>query len=110
MITISFEVPQKYVQERGRGPIVFVIVLERENLDRMKEADPADLQLLEYLKGPILNAPLKQLNLVIAYEEDLNELLRIKKEGNAWDLIRWLERGRKIIPGDVTQPVPFRKN
>jgi hypothetical protein len=109
MIAISLEVPPKYVEKTGRGPIIWILVLERENIERMQAHDPADIQAIEYMKGPMLNAPIKQLDLVIAYEEDLNEIIRLKEEG-IWKLIDWLERGRKILPGDVRPPVPLRRN
>ena len=110
MIVITFELPPKYVEKKGRGPVIVIVVLEAENLERMKQADPADLQLLDYVKGPMLNAPLKQLDMVIAYEDDLTEIMRIKESEGPWGIVKWLERGRKIIPGDVTPPVPLKSD
>lgn len=111
MIIFNFEVPPKYVEKTGRGPVIFIVVLESENLERMKSGDPADLQLLEHLKGPMLNAPLKQLDLVIAYESDLGELIRLRNERDFWGIVRWLERGRKVKPGDCAPPlkIPSQK-
>lgn len=108
MLAISLEVPPKYVEKTGRGPVIWIIVLERENIERMKAHDPADIQPLDYMKGPMINAPIKQLDLVIAYEEDRDEILRLKEE-SIWKLLDWLERGRRIQRGDVTPPVPLRR-
>lgn len=107
MIALSFEVPPKYAEKTGRGPIVWIIVLEPDNLERMKQADPADIQPLMYMQGPMLNAPIKQLDLVIAYEEDLDELRKLNAGNDTWGIIRWLERGRKIMKGDLSIPIPL---
>lgn len=105
MIVLSVEVPPKYAERTGRGPVVFIVILEKGNFERMKAADPADLKLFEYLRGPVLNAPLKELDLVIAYEEDVSEIMRMKMERDTVGIAQWLERGRKIKEGDCAPPI-----
>ena len=73
---------------------VVLIVIERDNLERMKKADPITLEsvnnrgLLEVPRYP------NNLNLLIAYEEDEVELYRLARQGGP-GLLLYLERGRK---------------
>jgi len=41
MLLIPFELSSTH----SRGPVVLVLILEKENLDRMRQADPLDLLL-----------------------------------------------------------------
>lgn len=77
---------------------VLIVVIEPENLERMKKGDPATLESIS--QGGILPPPLYPLNLgtLIAYETDTAELY-IKAQGNTLDFLRWLERGRVFIKG-----------
>jgi hypothetical protein len=109
VIVVHFELPPKLAEKIRRGPIIFIAALERENLDRMREADPLYFHFAE-LKGPSRNAPLRHLDLVIAYEEDVAALLKFKKEKNIAEFLNWLERGRKIKPGDITPPISLKES
>jgi hypothetical protein len=77
---------------------ILVVVIEPENLERMKTGDPATLESLS--KGGILAPPLFPLNFstLIAYEPDTTELY-IKAQGPALEFLQWLERGRVFIKG-----------
>lgn len=92
-----------------RGPVVVVLVLEKENLDRMREADPLDLQLRSYAGHMRLDRPIRDLDFIIAYEEDLNTLMDISKRQDLPALLKWIERGRKNQPGDGEPPHLLRK-
>jgi hypothetical protein len=87
-----------------RGPLVVVMVATKENLDRMKVGDPFDIKLRTILSGVQLNQPARDIDFVLAYEEDEATVTKFAEEQDLPGLMRWLERGRKIIPGDV-QPV-----
>jgi hypothetical protein len=78
---------------------ILFVVIERDNLDRMKKADPATLE--SVMKGGILAPPRWYMNfsVLIAYEEDDAELYRRVNESNGLELLQWLERGRKFIKG-----------
>jgi hypothetical protein len=77
---------------------VLIVVIEPENLERMKTGDPCTLESLS--QGGILAPPLFPLNLstLIAYEPDTTELY-IKAQGPALNFLQWLERGRRFIEG-----------
>jgi hypothetical protein len=76
---------------------ILVVVIETDNLERMKEADPITLE--SHAAGGLLPTPLYPLNfsVLIAYEEDTDELQRQAKIGGA-AFLNWLERSRKFDP------------
>jgi hypothetical protein len=92
-----------------RGPVILVLVLEKENLDRMREGDPLDIQFAKYRGNLPIDSQLKQVDLVIAYEEDLTAIMRFQQNKDLPGLLEYLERGRKIVPGDVQPPIPLRR-
>jgi hypothetical protein len=73
---------------------ILLVVFEKENLERMKKADPITLESIA--SGGILGLPKypKDFNILIAYEEDDAELYRMAKVGDVGAMLRWLERGR----------------
>jgi hypothetical protein len=74
------------------------IVLESENVERMKKADPVTLESIR--RGGILT-PIKypkNCSILIAIEEDYKELHQ-KLQGDRAELVKWLERGRVFIQG-----------
>lgn len=103
MMVIPFTLPG--VTPKGRGPVVVVCVLEKGNLDRMRKADPFDMQFSAFQGSIPLDRPIRQLDLVIAYEEDVDALMQFKERNDIVGLLKWLERGRKIQPGDTLPPV-----
>jgi len=76
-----------------KGRSLLVVTMEKDNLDRMKKADPITLE--STLAGGLLPPPLhpENFSVLFAYEEDDVELYR-RAKGNVGELIRWLERGR----------------
>jgi hypothetical protein len=78
---------------------VLMVVIEKTNLDRMKLADPITLEsigrgglILDKIRYPL------NFSILIAYEEDDAELYRLAREGNAGEILKWLERGRTWDP------------
>jgi hypothetical protein len=106
MLIIPFELRN----HPERGPVVVVMILEKENLDRMKEADPFDLKFSVYGNVMNIHHPISKLDLVIAYEEQFDKVMDFKKTNDILGLLTWLERGRTIQPGEPSPPVPYRKN
>lgn len=98
------------IQTKGgeRGPNVLVLVLERENLDRMKAGDPLDFQ-PRTLPPPFANGSMRDLDIIIAYEEQLNAILDFQARYDLVGLMRYIERGRQVQPGDARPPVPLRR-
>ena len=86
---------------------ILVVVIEGDNLDRMKKADPITLESTK--EGGLLEPPKYPLNLslLIAYEEDQDELYRRAKT-NAVEMLKWLERGRVFIKGVDGKVEAFR--
>ncbi len=106
MLVIPFTLPPG----SKRGPLVVVLILEKENLDRMRVADPFDIHFSQYaLPYFDIANPIRELDVVIAYEEDTKTLMEFQKSGDIAGLMRWLERGRQIQVGDLLQPTPLRK-
>jgi hypothetical protein len=107
MLAFAFHVPPG--QRGDRGPTVLVVVLEKENMDRMRVGDPLDVQFTKYKGRLPIDVPLRNVDLVIAYEEDLTTIMKFQKEQNLAGLMRYIERGRKIEPGDAQPPTPLRQ-
>lgn len=106
MLVIPFELPTAQALRTQRGPIIVIIILEDVNLERMKQADPADLKLAAYAKYIPLRASIRDLDFVIAYEQDTERILAFKEASDIPGLIKWIERGRIHMPGDAEPPVP----
>ena len=88
-----------------RGPLVVFVVLEKENLDRMRKADPCDMQFATYSSMLPTDWPIAAVDLVICYEEHIGKLMTFKAQNDIPGLLKWLERGRVNQPGDGTAPV-----
>lgn len=79
-----------------RRQSVFIVVIERENLDRMREADPITIE--SPRRGGIMPIPnYSDLSVLIAYEEDKEQLMEMVKKHDIRGLLQHLERGRKFI-------------
>jgi len=87
---------------------VLVIVIEKSNLERMRDGDPATLEHKE--RGGIMPtiAYPECTSLVIAYEEDVGPLYEFITNADLLGALRWLERGRKFLPGDGLSTVILR--
>ncbi len=104
MILLPFELPPGH----PRGPVVLVLIMEPENLVRMRQGDPFDLK-LAVVPGLRIDARLRQLDLIIAYEEDMDKIMAFREKKDLAGLMTWLERGRKHQIGDLLPPVPLRR-
>jgi hypothetical protein len=105
-----FVIPFEVRDDKERGPVVVVMILEKENLDRMKEADPFDVHFRAYRRHMNIHRPIGELDFILAYEEDTNAILEFKRKNDLLGLLCWLERGRKVLPGEPHPPIPYRKN
>jgi hypothetical protein len=77
---------------------VLVLILEKANFERMQKADPVTLESKE--RGgmmPEIRYP-ENLSMLVAYEEDEDELYQLVRRGNAAQLIAYLERRRTWQP------------
>lgn len=93
MILFSVDIPEKQ-------RTVFCIVLEKDNLARMREGDPATLE--SRSAGGLLPVPQfpENLSLLVAYLEDGAELIELARQnpGNGAVLLRYLEKNRQWRP------------
>jgi hypothetical protein len=109
MICFSFKLSEKMHRLSKRGPVVLVLVLGAENLDRMKLADPLDIQPRLVMKGGLVNDRIWEMDIVVAYEDSLNQIIEFQKSNELMGLMRWLERGRIHQVGDAIPAVPLRQ-
>lgn len=68
-----------------------IIVLEKDNLDRMKQADPAEVDLRK--SGKTLVNPV----VMVCYEEEQAKLTMVH-QGNLEAIIKHLQRGWRFSP------------
>lgn len=96
MITFSFKMPRS----GDRGGTVVVLVIEPENLERMKLGDPFDLQFRAYERQwNTASTRLCDVDLIICYEENPQAIAAFHKTNDMAGLMRYLERGRHHLPG-----------
>jgi len=101
-------IPVQRTRRDGRGrSLVLLMILERDNVERLSAADPFDLQLADWGAHVPLDRTLAELDIVIAYEADLAPLVEFQRRQDLDGLIRYLERGRRILPGDCLPPKPL---
>jgi len=85
------------------------VVLTKDNWRRMRAGDPFDVQLRGIATAATyLDWPLRELDLIIAYEEDEQELMRIVQEGGLPALMAHIERRRVHREGDAEPPVSVK--
>jgi hypothetical protein len=78
---------------------ILVMIIEKDNLDRMRVGDPITLE-SRAMGGhvmPKVRYP-ENLSLLVAYEEDDVELYKLARNGDMLALLRYLERGRTWKP------------
>jgi hypothetical protein len=81
------------------GETILVVILERDNLERMKTGDPVTLE--SGPRGglvPTLVYP-ENTSLLIAYEEDSAVIYEMASRKDFAGIVRHLERGRQWKPG-----------
>lgn len=77
---------------------ILLIVLEKDNVERMKRADPVTLESIR--KGGLLQPIMypRNFSILVAIEEDQDEVYRHAR-GDRLEFLKWLERGRVFIKG-----------
>jgi hypothetical protein len=87
------------VNDPEKRESILVIVIEQDNLERMREADPITLE--TKLSGGVLPVPEypDRLRILIAYEEDDVKLWQLARSNNLGDLLHYLARGWKFKRG-----------
>ena len=91
MILIALDLPR---EQRT----VFAVVIEKLNLERMKEGDPVTLESKAF--GGVLPVPKfpANLSLLIAYLEDAKEFYVIAEKHDPRAMLEYLERHRQWQP------------
>ena len=77
---------------------VLFVILEQENLVRMKLADPADFEMQDFFSEP------KNVKIVLCYEDDVTELKELAAEEKLSEIVEWLNRGRTVYDNDAGPP------
>ena len=106
---MAFVIPVNMKSDPARGPQLLMIILTKDNLERMKEGDPFDMQTRAYASQMNLSAKLGDLDIVVAYEEDEAAIVEMAKNSDLAGIIARVERGRVHRPGDAAPPVSLRK-
>lgn len=76
---------------------IIIIILERENLARMKAADPVTLEPVQY--GGVLQkiGHPHSVRIVIAYEDPADSVYEIARTGDGQRLFEYVMRGYKYV-------------
>jgi hypothetical protein len=102
MIVIPYDVEAK---EKGQpGTSGLIVILERDNMERMQEADPVTLApksqggMLPAVKYP------DNFSMIIAYEPEPSQIYALASEGRFKDIIDHVMRGYKFTKLDGKYP------
>ena len=77
---------------------LILVVLEKDNLDRMKQADPITMSYSDIKDMVDIRHP-NNYHLVVAYEENTEYLISLIKDGKISVALKYLNRGYNFIPG-----------
>lgn len=81
---------------------ILILILQKENIVRLQQADPIDLNTQDYFIPQTGNP--RGIELVIAYEEDEAKLRELQDKGDVKALIDYIERGRTVYDGEIHKP------
>ena len=87
------------IQDRVAKSTTLIVVLDKANTDRMVTADPITLH--SWSQGgflPTIEYP-ENLELIIAYEEEVSKVIDLAYRGKHDDLLKYLGRGYQFIAG-----------
>jgi len=110
MITFTFRIDEE--DPSGRGPVVVVFVIEKENMVRMTHADPFDLKLKQMgVNSPqaartLAGRKATDVDIVIAYEdpEGIKAIGDLFARKDMPGIMTFLERGRTLYEGEPRDP------
>ena len=80
------------IQSHNHERDAIIIVLGQDNIDRMKQHDPAALKCYE--TGKTLVNPV----IMLAYEDESPEFSRVVQCGNIGSILEFLQRGKSFQP------------
>ncbi|HEY2352010.1 MAG TPA: hypothetical protein VGH83_05835 [Candidatus Acidoferrum sp.] len=85
------------IDHDARKESFLIIIIQPDNLERMRKADPITLETKE-IKGGLLPTPKypARLTVVIAYEEDDFEINKLALTGEFSEVLRYIMRGYKF--------------
>jgi len=88
---------------------VLILVLDDENVGRMKDADPVDLDVLKYFVAARAKFPVSKFELLICYEKDIAPLVEMQRRNDLKGIFDWLQRGRKLTVDDCHEPTSLSR-
>lgn len=106
---MAFVIPVTMKDHPERGPQLLLIILTKDNLKRMRLGDPFDMQPRAYSNQMNVDGKIRDLDIVIAYEEDEEAIMALAKKNDLAGIMARCERGRVHKPGDAAPPVSVRK-
>src|ERR1700693_3028788 len=87
MLLIPFETPVG----GPCGPVVLVAIFQSESLDRMHSQGTLDLHCCDYHGFLPLDRPIRELNLFLAQEDDVDTIMAFKRGNDLSGLLAWLK-------------------
>lgn len=107
---MAFVIPVRMGRDANpeRGPQLLLVILTKDNLERMKMGDPFDMQARSYPNQLDLSQPLGNLDIVVAYEEDEDRIMAMASKGDIAGIIARVERGRVHRKGDAIPPISVK--
>lgn len=99
MFTIPFQISETEFS--------IMIVLQDENIERMKEYDPAELS-LPLLSGPFLNVlDLRDIIISYATADDYQKVTELCRRREPHKALKYLSRGFKFRPDKGDSDLPY---
>jgi hypothetical protein len=99
MMMIPFEV--------GNGQFSVFVILETENLERMKANDPAQLNMWKF-PTPYSGLKLRDVIVSTPTVEDTSKALGMIRRGDPAAALEYLSRGFKFKPKEGDNDLPYR--
>ena len=106
---MAFVIPVNMKDHPERGPQLLLIILTKDNLERMRKGDPFDMHTRQLAGQMNPDGKIGDLDIVVAYEEDEAAIIKLAEKNDLPAIIARIERGRVHQPGDAAPPVSLRK-
>ena len=103
-----FAIPHQTAKDKIRGEYKLAIILEEENLDRMKHYDPGDLTLSK-LTPAFASLKLTQIILLYVSPPETDAILNMAMAGKGPEALALLSRGWEWKPEAGDHAGPYEK-
>jgi len=93
--------------EVGRGEYSVFVILEAENVERMKANDPAQLNIWK-MPNPYSRLKLRDVIVSTPAPEDIAEAVLLIRSGKPGDALKFLSRGFQFKPKEGDSDLPYQ--